>query len=483
MKSTIVLGFALMLMWFVQPQELLGQNRYDALRYSQIQPGFDANSLALSGASLTRYSGFGSIYQNPAVAAKADKSEFSFGLDFRDVVEESTYRNTRTTFDDQQGGLSNFGYLFRFPTEQGSLVIGGGYNQLSNFNRASSFNVFNSDHSIVDYFVISPGDQYFETAFNTYLIDYDEVFDEYYNTLRADFRYRGMNQYMELKERGTMGEFNLFLSTEFQQNFFVGGSVGIVTGSYDYERVFIEEDLRGNYRNAIYDISTILNEDRIEATVRGINAKIGFMAEPVSGFRFGLNYTTRTKMDIDERYSTFIRTDFYTQDDEGFSIYEDVFEGEVDYTVTRPSVLSVGVGFGLIPLIDVDLSVDRINYSSVEMRGLGTINDRNENVSIRSDFQDVFNYRAGATLHLSDTFKPRIGYAIYGSPRREFDAEVRYLSAGASFSISRNIMLDVGVQVAQFEDNLDVYDYGTGVASVGQNVERVQGMVGLSFKF
>lgn len=462
---------------------LSAQNRYDALRFSQIQPGSDANSLALSGASLTSFSGFGSIYQNPALAARAKQSTFSIGLNFRDVVEESSYRNTMTSFDDQQGGISDFGYLFNFPTEQGSLVIGGGYNQIANFNRASSLNAFNGSHSIVDYFVISPGDQYFEPAFNTYAIDYDDVFDEYYNTLRADFTYRGMNQYMELKERGSVGEFNIFLATEFQKNFYVGGSIGFVTGSYDYERVFIEEDLNGNYRNAIYDISTILNEDRIEASIRGVNAKIGFMAEPVNGIRVGLNYTTRTKLEIDEKYSTLISTDFYTADADGSSSYEDVFEGEVSYSVTRPAVLSAGVGIAIHPMFEVDLSVDRVNYSNIEMKGLGTIADRNENVAIRSDFQDANNVRAGLTLTMFDTFKPRVGYAVYQSPRRSFDAEVRYVSAGASFDVAKNITLDFGVQIARFDDNLDIYDYGTGIASMGQSVEKVQGIIGMSFRF
>ncbi len=464
------------------------QNRFDALRYSQTQSGFDANSLALSGASLTSYTGFGSIYQNPALAARAKQSAFTLGFNFTDVVEESSYRNTLTSFDDQQGGISDFGYLFSFPTEQGSLAIGASYNQIANFNRASSLNAFNGSHSIVDYFVISPGDQYFEPAFNTYAIDYDEAFDEYYNTLRADFNYRGMNQYMELKERGSMCELNLFLATEFQKNFYVGASVGFITGSYNYERVFIEEDLDENYVDAIYDISSILNEDKIDASIGGFNsggftAKVGFLAEPVDGIRFGLNYTTRSKIEVSEDYTTLIRTDFYTEDADGFNSYEDVFEGTVQYFIYRPASLSAGLGIGLLPMVDVDLSINRVNYSKIEMSGLGTITDRDENVAIRSDFQNVNNIRAGLTLTMFDTFKPRVGYALHPSPRRSFDADISYFSAGASFDIAPNITLDFGVQVAQFDDNLDIYDYGTGIATMGQTVEKIQGMVGMSFKF
>jgi long-subunit fatty acid transport protein len=226
-----------------------------------------------------------------------------------------------------------------------------------------------------------------------------------------------------------------------------------------------------------------LNEDRIDASIRGVNAKIGFLAEPISGIRFGLNYTTKTRLEIDEKYSTLIQTEFYTQDADGFNSYEDVYEGDISYTVTKPSVISAGVGMGVLSILDVDLTMERMNYSSIEMGGLGTINNRDENGAIRNDFQDVTNFKAGFTINLFDTFKPRLGYSVNPSPRRSFDAEIRYLSAGASFEVSDNISLDVGVQVARFDDNLDVYDYGTGIASVGQKVEKVQGMIGLSFRF
>src|SRR5690606_34983810 len=162
MKSIKLLAALIISFVLISGATLQAQNRFDALRYSQTSPGFDANSLSLSGASFARYNGFGSIYVNPAVAGLAPKSEFSLGLSSRSVSEETTYLNTLTKFDDQQTGISNLGYLFRFPTEAGSLVLGGGYNQIANFNRATSINPFNGDNSIVDYYRISPSDQYFE---------------------------------------------------------------------------------------------------------------------------------------------------------------------------------------------------------------------------------------------------------------------------------------------------------------------------------
>lgn len=483
MKSIKLISTLLISIVLISSVTLQAQNRFDALRYSQTSPGFDATSLSLSGASFARYNGFGSIYVNPAVAGLAEKSEFTFGLGSRSVSEETTYLNTLTKFDDQEYGISNLGYIFRFPTETGSLVLGGGYNQIANFNRATSINAFNGENSIIDYFLISPGDQYFETAFNTFAIEYDEEFDEYYNSLRADFNYRGMNQYAELKERGQMGEFNVFMSTEFQQNFYVGGSIGIVMGDYRYKRIFLEEDLNGNYVGAALDINNLLNEDRIDATIRGINARIGVLYIPIEGLNLGLSYTTKTKMDIDETYSTMIRTEFYTSDEDGFNTYEDVYEGEISYTVTRPSVLSGGIGLNILSIAELDVSAELMNYSNIEMGGIGVIYDRDENQAMLTNFEDVLNLRIGLSLNASDKIRPRVGYALNPSPRKGFNGDITYYSVGASFILSPNISMDAGFQFASWDDELNFYDYGTASAFSTQNVEKVQGMVGFTFKF
>lgn len=479
-SAAIIITIIMMFSFAIVSQ---AQNRFDALRYSQTSPIFDAASVSLSGSSSTQFTGFGAIYQNPAVAAKADKSVFSFGLGFRDVAENTTYFGTETKFDDQQGGITNLGYLFRFPTVKGSLVLGGGYNQIADFNRTTSIDVFNNQHTITDFFLNDPGDQYFETAYNAYAIEYDDFFDEYFNVLRADGTFRGMNQYAEQRERGQMGEFNVFLSTEFQPNLYIGASVGIVSGDYSYRRTFIEEDVLNNYANASYDVDMVLNEDKIDATIRGVNARIGVLYEPVSGLSLGLSYTTPTKLDIDERYSTFIQTDYKTLDADGFNRYEDIYRGEFSYSVRRPSTITVGAGVRVHPLFDADFAVERVNYSRIELDGLGVLADRNQNQAIRSEFDDVYNVRAGATLNVSDAFRPRLGYAFNPSPRKAFDAGITYLSAGAEIGLSQDFKLDIGVQFASFDDELDLYNYGSGVAVAGQSVEKVLGVIGFTYKF
>lgn len=477
--------FTLYLMfWVLNPSLAEAQNRFDGLRFSQTMPSYDAASLSLGGATVTGFAGYGSYIQNPANIALIDQSQFSFGLSTRDVRESSTYLGNTTSFNDNQTAIGNVGYLYRFPTSRGSLVVGGGYTELADFNRASSINAFNESHSIVDFFLRDPGDQYFTTAFNSFAIEFDEEFEEYFNVLRADGTFRGMNQYAELTERGQLGEYSFVLGTEFQPNFYVGASIGVIVGDYRYRRDFVEEDLLGRYVDAPFDVSMLLTEDRINASIRGANVRIGALYEPVDGLRLGGSFTSRTVYDIDEIYSTFIRTDYYSLDQDGFNRYEDTFEGEFSYRLTRPSVATFGVGFGLVPRLDLELSAERINYSRIEFNGLGLTQDRDENRAIRDDFNDVVNLRAGASFNVTPQFTPRVGYAWHPSPRKAFDGDIGFLSAGATLLLNEGINLDFGFQYAMYNDVLDIYQFSdAGIASSAQEVNRLQAMFGITFNF
>ncbi|MCC5926710.1 MAG: outer membrane protein transport protein [Bacteroidetes bacterium] len=483
MKSRLHL-YTVITVLILLPGTIVGQNKFDALRFSQTMPAYDAATMSLGGATVTRFAGYGSFIQNPANIALIEESQFTFGISNRDVRENSTYLNRRTSFNDNQTGISNLGYLYRFPTTQGSLVVGGGYTQLADFNRASSINAFNENHTIVDFFLRDPGNQYFNTAFNAFAIEFDDDFDEYFNVLRADGNFRGMNQYSELRERGQLGEYSLMLGTEFQPNFYVGMSIGLIVGDYRYRRDFVEEDMMGRYVDAPFDVAMILNEDRINANIRGANFRVGAIYEPVSGVRLGGSFTTRTVYDVDETFSTFIRTDYYTLDADGANRYEDTFSGEFSYRVTRPSVLTAGVGISLLPFADLEVSAERVNYSRMEFNGLGIVRDRDENLAIRNDFNDVINIRAGATFTVTDQFMPRVGFAYHPSPRKAFDSDISFLSAGATLQLNQGINLDFGVQYAVFDDELDLYRYSsTGVATSRQEVNRLQAMFGITFNF
>src|SRR5690606_17414020 len=144
---------------------------------------------------------------------------------------------------------------------------------------------------------------------------------------------------------------------------------------------------------------------------------------PIDGFNIGLSYTTKTRMDIDETYSTMIRTEFYSNDADGYNTYEDVYEGKISYYVTRPSILAAGFGVNILPFAELDVSAELMNYSNIEMEGIGIIYDRDQNQAILTEFDDVVNLRVGLSINASEKFKPRFGYALYPSARKGFSAD------------------------------------------------------------
>jgi hypothetical protein len=462
----------------------IAQNQFDALRFSQSMPSFDPATTAVGGSSVTALHGYSSFLQNPATAGLATKSSFSLGLVNRNTSEDSNYLNTFSTFDDSQTGVSHFGYMYRFPTVQGSLVIGGGYTQTADFNRASSINALNDQHSIVDFYLVSPGDQYFGPAYDTFAIDDDPNFSsDYYNVLRADGNFLGMQQYAELTERGQMGEYSFFMATEFRPNFFLGASFGISAGSYSYNRIFLEEDQLNRYADASYDVDAILTQDKINASLRGVNARIGILYTSDLGLNIGLSHTTGTNYTVDETYSTFMQTDYKTLDDDGFNRYESSFEGEFSYTVRKPSVTAIGVGFTAIPSLSIEASAERINYSAIEMGGFDFTFNRDLNNAIANDFEDVVNLRFGASYNISNNTVLRAGYAHHPSPRKAFDATVNYYTGGVTFKMGEGISFDLGITFAEFNDELNLYQFNNTRATSAQTVEKINGSLGVKFSF
>src|SRR5690606_36443362 len=108
-----------------------------------------------------------------------------------------------------QAGISDLQFVAKFPTTVGSLVFGGGYTQTADFNKAWAAGAYNPDNSIMDY-EIGASDQYFLPAFNTYAID--TVGGDYYTVFELA-GFGGIDQYIETKERGQLGEYNFYFAT------------------------------------------------------------------------------------------------------------------------------------------------------------------------------------------------------------------------------------------------------------------------------
>lgn len=102
--------YLILLAWIV-PYTLFGQNAWDAYRYSHVSYQGSARSLALGNAVTALGGDFTSISMNPAAAGLYHYSEFSFTPAFTTRFSQVDYFNQPANDKYTRLGVSEFGYV------------------------------------------------------------------------------------------------------------------------------------------------------------------------------------------------------------------------------------------------------------------------------------------------------------------------------------------------------------------------------------
>jgi len=480
------------------PATLTGQGAEDVLRYSLQYPSFDAKSMVLPGVS--NPSGFGSYQENPAVMALFDRSFGSFSFSLRNVNEETSFLGASNTFDDTQSGVGDIGLVYRIPTLRGSLVMGGGYSQSTDYNRAMSLDIRNNRSSLTDFYNITEDDDLYDAAFNVYAVDWADVDSTFTQSIfRIGYtpsEFPGVSQDMELTERGINGDYSVFVATEFQKNLFVGGSIGIQTGNYKYERQFLETDPDNIYNGTFIDsdsdgigetdIDRILSIDTIDATFTAFSARVGAVYRLGPFLQIGGSYQFASSLAVDEEYNTRLVSTF----DNGAG-FEESLPGEFSYKIKRPARANLGLSFGVPGGATLSASVERVDYSTAEIDLEGSDIDyqNDENEFISREFKETLNLRAGIQFEIAENFIPRVGYGYFPSPRESFDATREFFSGGFSVRLSPNTWFDLGAQYATWNDQNRLYTWFSESGSefrdeiAGEQVRRLHVIGGIRIAF
>lgn len=416
--------------------------------------------------------GFGSFLDNPASAALFGESFGEFGLTLNTVNENALYSGNSRVLDNNQFNLSNIGLVYKFPTDRGRFVIGGGYNQHTSYNRALGFNSRNQNSTITDQFKI-PGNTYQEIAFNTFATDYgDEVEDWDESILRAGFDnpgdFLGIQQQGEIFERGYGGEYSVFFATEFQRNLMIGASIGLLAGSYEYDRLFQEIDEFNDYNDQFIDSSgdgfgdtdfdNLILSDQVNSEYIGFRGRVGAIYTVGPGINFGASYTLPTRISVDEQYNATITNTF----DNGVS-FDDSIEAQFSYSIKYPSRIGLGFALDNLGRISLSASGDYVNYSntSIDFEDDTLFEDQQfENDFINENFAAVWNVRAGAAFELNPVLTLRGGLAYMPSKFVNGIDDRTQLSVGAGFAVSQNATFQIGAKYLTWEEESAVYTYG-----------------------
>lgn len=483
-----------------------------AIQFSDIGVSHDPVTLVMPGVAFS--GGFGSYLDNPASAALFKESFTSFGLAFRNVNETADYLENSMSFDDNQTGLSNLGFVYRFPTVRGSLVVGAGYNQHSFHNRAMSVSGRNELSTMTDMFKM-PGSPYGDIAWSAFAIDEDvmvdpvsgdEIFwDE--SIFRVGFPqfgdYAGVRQEGEILQRGYGGDYSAFLATEFLQNLMVGVSVGIRSGRFSYERQFIEIDEFNDYNSDFIetddggtDIDTILLTDEIRSDYISFSSRIGAIYRIGNLVNIGASYTLPSRLSVTEEFDARIASTF----DNGV-IFEDELFNEYTYSVSSPGCVGLGAAITDLGGLSASFSAEYVDHGNTRLHfDAGEFEQqREENQFIEDTYGKVWNLRGGLSYDFNSLFSLRAGYGHRPSRFRNIELDRHQISAGAGVALGRSARLELGAQYTMWdEDQSVVYEYGdldysvlpdqapvtyTGTEFAAREVNRLQVMATLRLMF
>jgi len=396
----------------------------DALRFSQVYYQGTARSMAVGGAFGALGADFSTASTNPAGMGIYRTGEFIFtpevfSRETSSIYNGSISEGSKTIFD-----ISNMGYVMVTPIGSRNgwkfFQFGVGMNRLNNFNSQVFMQGENIENSKLDvYAELADGqtvDQLddFELypAWECYLINPDE--DNYYYT---PVPFGGVQQQQIITTRGSINEWLVSFSGNYNDKLFVGATIGLPYLRYYRESTYSEFDVA----DTIPYFDNWSTTENLTTTGWGINLKLGAIVKPVEWLRIGAAFHTPTyywSMSDTWFTNTYSYLELYENDSTDDLIWTNSAYaspvGNYDYHLSTPLRAIGSVSFLIGRYGFISGEYEYANYSSAKLSSrydsFSAINQ-----DIKQSFQATHNFRVGTEWRFSN-YSFRGGYALYGSP-------------------------------------------------------------------
>ncbi|MBP6672728.1 MAG: outer membrane protein transport protein, partial [Bacteroidetes bacterium] len=357
---------------------------------------------------------------------------------------EATFLGTKKSSDINATGLDNIGFVFPFPTVQGSLVFAFGYNRISDFASSVKFEGFNEQSSIIPNLSGNTLDNY-DIPYKVYLKN-----DSGYTALQKNVNQRG-----EIVEGGSLGQWSFSGAVDIEENISLGVSLNVFSGNYDYTRSFVEEDTRNVYNNtstnlpsdsAYLRFNKFYLDNFLSSELSGSNITIGLMYR-AEVFRFGIIAKGPTSIKVQETYSDDGESVFdanggtWTPSNPSRKYSTPVSTNE--YSVSSPWTFGAGGSLYILPEFLLAADIEYTDWTQIEWTENPYLEKRNS--LLQSEFRSVISYRIGAEFDIPSTeVRVRGGYSMTPSPYKNdpssFDQTM--FTGGAGIFLQRNVVLD-----------------------------------------
>lgn len=493
------LALPLVLLWLASS----GQSEEDALRISDIAPGGTARSNGLANAFGAVGADMSAVSINPGALGLYRISELSLTpmLEVNDA--SSLHYGKRSADERTRFAFSSLALAINSPSENGgdwrSSTYGITFDRQAthNWRRAARADAVPStilqsfaneaDGSagadLVSYFPFTSG-----LAWETYGINPSYLTDPNGDTIpnlydsAIPFR-SDVSQEHTIESTGSATNTAFFYSGNYRDQLYIGAALGIVGHRYKRSTVHKETSLDEGL-----DLSDLTYREELNATGTGVDLKVGIVGRVTERFRMGLSIHSPQWMQMNEVFTTTIRTGFRTADDQGATSYSSKSpDGIFSYRVNTPwrGVASAAYVVGSYGIVSVDYTY--ANFSNARFhRSSRLADDYNfaaENDIINNAFRAVQGLRVGSEWRYNNWYY-RLGWGFapdaYRKEQSRHAQSTKTYAGGIGYRTD-HFGLDLAVNYIQGQSIYYQYDPSTVEATV-EDRRTVRTMITMSFR-
>jgi hypothetical protein len=441
--------YLLSLLFFI-PVALFAQFPEDALRYGYPAMSGTARNMAIGGAMGSLGGDITAAHINPAGIGLYKNSEivlspaFQFGRFSYDYLNESTSSKKNNFMYGTSGFVSGSpNARYRKATSSAFSIS---VNQTANYNNSIKYQGANNQSSWSEKYLeelVRDNVQDFNRlefgyplgsslAFWTFLIDTIANGPNIggYQGLVPVSSNNAIQQMNQIETRGGAHEISLAFANNYNDKFYLGGSINFPVYSFKKEQTYREEDLSGDNDN---DFSFFEYKGNSETSGFGMNAKLGVIVKPVERLRLGLAFHTPTIAGMTDRYSASIttNTENYTNQQQPLSQNSGELHGgvvEYEYNLTTPYRAIGSLSYVLNEVRDVKqqkgfitADIEYVNHRGVRYSELNEADaDYYDalNEVIKERYKGAINFKVGGEVKF-EKIMARAGFATFGNPYSE----------------------------------------------------------------
>jgi hypothetical protein len=453
----------------------------DALRLGYTGIGSSARALGMGNSYIGLSDDATAGFFNPAGFGLLKKLEFSGGLDYSNFSNDATLNSNGSPLGQSSNNttsstrLDRLSFAFPFPTLRGSLVFGLSYQNTKDLNGALSFNGYNKNSSFIQFLTLKNNSLPYQLGLSSHIKDAQG------NILKDTTILNGnLNQSGSILNSGGINNWTLSGAIEIYKNLFVGLNLNFVSGTYESNNDYYEDDSKNTYHGLLADTSdpntlnfkTFYLNRLTHWDLSGHDAKFGILYQFNRFSRFGLTVQFPKTFTIKEDFTVNGYGQFQNHT---YNLNSEDYSDNVKYDIITPFEIGAGFSFNIRGLI-LSAQGTLIDYSQLKFEnpeGIAAVDIADLNKSIKNDLTAVINYNVGAEYTIPEVgLRVRAGYFVQPSGYKGDPAtfDKKYFTAGIGFLADETIGLDLAFAHGWYNDIGD--NYGSNLSRTTQEIKE-----------